>query len=202
MKRKRNSKHFNLFEEYKKSFEYIKESKKFIYLIIAIFFFFFLIGFFVPAPEFLYDKILEYIRGILEKIGDMSFLELIWFIILNNIKSTFFGIIFGVALGVFPILSSITNGYMLGFVSDYSIRMSNGNFLSLWRILPHGVFELPAVFISLGLGVKIGMFIFQKDKRRAFKNYLNNSLKAFLLIIIPLLIIAGFIEGILMTLLK
>jgi len=37
-------------------------------------------------------------------------------------------------------------------------------FLSLWRLLPHGIFELPAVFISLGMGLKIGMFIFQKKK--------------------------------------
>jgi uncharacterized membrane protein SpoIIM required for sporulation len=61
---------------------------------------------------------------------------------------------------------------------------------------------LPAIFISLGLGLKTGMFIFQKDKIKILKKYLYNSIKVFLLIVIPLLIIAGFIEGTLMFLLK
>ena len=34
----------------------------------------------------------------------------------------------------------------------------------LFRLLPHGIFELPAIFISLGLGLRFGMFIFQKEK--------------------------------------
>jgi len=32
----------------------------------------------------------------------------------------------------------------------------------LWRLVPHGIFELPAVFISLGLGIKLGTFIFRE----------------------------------------
>lgn len=191
---------FNILREYKKCLEYIKESKNFIYIIIGIFFFFVLFGFFIPAPDFLYNKIMDFIRELLGKTENMSQLELMSFIISNNIKSTFFGIIFGIFFGIFPIINAVANGYMLGFVSLVSVN--NGGISTLWRIFPHGIFELPAVFISLGLGLKFGMFIFQKKKLKSFKSYLINSLRIFLLVIIPLLIIAGIIEGILITLIK
>ena len=88
---------------------------------------------------------------------------------------------------------AIANGYILGFVSSMSVE--SAGVASLGKIIPHGIFELPAIFISLGLGLKFGTFAFQKNKAKSFKNYLINSLRVFLLIVIPLLIIAGIIEG-------
>jgi stage II sporulation protein M len=189
-------KKFNLLNEYKQSFKYIKESKKFIYSAIGIFFFFVLFGYFIPAPEFIYKKILEFITELIQQTQNLSQGDLIKFIIFNNIKSTFFVILFGVILGIFPVIGAITNGYVLGFVALLSVK--SGGILTLWKILPHGIFELPAVFVSLGLGIKIGTFIFQKKKLKSLIDYFSKSLKVFLLIIIPLLIIAGIIEGTLM----
>ena len=63
MKKKRRKKeNFSLKEEYRKSWDYIKESKNFIYAIIAIFFVFSLIGFFVPASDFIKESILEFLE--------------------------------------------------------------------------------------------------------------------------------------------
>jgi len=196
MKKRKKDKNFDLKEEYKNSWNYLKESKNFIYIIIAVFFVFVLIGFFIPAPDSLAEQILKFIEELLEKTQEMSQGELIKFIFFNNLQSSFYGMIFGVLLGIFPVIAAIANGYLLGFVS--SISVENNGFLVLWRLLPHGIFELPAIFISLGLGLKFGTFIFQKRKLESFKEYFFNSLKVFFLIIIPLLIIAGIIEGSLM----
>ena len=125
----------------------------------------------------------------------MSQIELIKFIFVNNIQSSFFGIIFGVFLGIFPVIGAIGNGYILGFVSLMAFEKEGIDVLL--RLLPHGIFELPAVFISLGLGLKFGTFIFQKNKGELFKEYFWNSLRVFLFIVVPLLIIAAIIEGIL-----
>lgn len=199
-KRGQKRKGFNLLKEYKNSWNYVKDSKIFIYAVIGIFLFFILIGFFLPTPSFIYDAIINYIRDILAKTENMSLLNTIFFIISNNVQSTFFGILFGIFFGIFPVINAIINGYLLGFVS--SISVANGGILTLWRLLPHGIFELPAVFISLGLGLKLGMFVFQKNKIKSLKDYLISSFKAFLLIVIPLLVIAGIIEGTLISLLK
>jgi stage II sporulation protein M len=200
--RKKNikKKSFNLLREYRESWNYLKESKKFIYLATGIFFLFLLIGFFIPTPQFIYDEIIKFIRELMNQTQDMSQLDMIGFIISNNVQTTFLNIIFGAFFGIFPLIDAVANGYVLGFVS--SISVNNSGLLSLWKILPHGIFELPAVFISFGLGLKTGMFIFHKDKIKTLKNYFINSLKVFLLIIVPLLIIAGIIEGTLIFLLK
>jgi stage II sporulation protein M len=123
----------------------------------------------------------------------MSQPELTSFIFRNNLQSSFFGMIFGVVFGIFPIITIIANGYLLGYVA--SVAVNAEGILSLWRILPHGIFELPAIFISLGLGLKLGTFIFQKEKIKSLKKNLIKSVKTFILIIIPLLIVAAIIES-------
>jgi len=155
--KKRN---FSLIEEYKKSWDFIKESRNFIYVIILLFFVSSLLGFFISLPEIIITQILDFIREILEKTQGMSQYELMSFIFSNNIQSSFMGMILGIFLGIFPIFSAISNGFILGFVSSLSV--SAEGFVVLWRLFPHGIFELPAIFISLGLGLKIGTFIFQK----------------------------------------
>ena len=190
MKKQEN---FNFIEEYKKSWNFIRESKNFIYSVIGIFFIFSLIGFFITTPTIIAEQILKFIEELLLKTQDMGQFELIRFIFFNNIQSSFFGMIFGVFLGIFPILAVVANGYVLGFVA--SLVVNDGGILVLWRLFPHGIFELPAIFISLGLGLKIGTFIFQEKKFESLKKYSLNSLRVFLFIVLPLLIIAAIIEG-------
>jgi stage II sporulation protein M len=186
-------KKFNLLREYKKCFAYLRESRKFIYLAFGIFLFFALIGFFIPAPGFIEKNILQIISEIIQKTTGMSQLELTGFIFFNNLQSSFFGIVLGIFLGIFPVISAIFNGYLLGFVSSYTVKEQG--FFYLWRLFPHGIFELPAVFISFGLGIRFGSFLFKKDKKKYFNYFLENSVKTFLLIVIPLLVIAALIEG-------
>ena len=196
------SKKFNLKEEYKESWSYIIESKKFIYFIVSLFFIFTLIGFFIPAPESVSEQIFKFIKELLEKTEGMSQGELVRFIFFNNLQSSFFGMIFGILLGIFPFFAAVANGYLLGFVA--SITVENGGFITLWRVLPHGIFELPAIFISLGLGLRMGLIIFQKGsflhKFESLRRYFWNSLKVFLFIVLPLLITAAIIEGTLISL--
>lgn len=199
-KSKKKKKRFNLLEEYKDSWNYIKQSKDFIYVIVAVFFIFMLIGFFLPAPESIANQLLDFLKKLVAETQNLSMAGLIRFIFLNNVQSSFFSMIFGIFLGIFPVVAAIINGYLLGFVSAMSVQ-SEGISILL-RLLPHGIFELPAIFISLGLGLKFGTFIFQKKKIEFFKKYLFSSLKVFFLIIVPLLIVAGIIEGSFIFLLK
>ncbi|MFW6233265.1 MAG: stage II sporulation protein M [Nanoarchaeota archaeon] len=196
----KNKKLNNLIKKYKESFKYIKESKNYIYLIIILFILSSLIGFFMQTPSLLETKILEFIEEILTKTQGMNQLELILFIFLNNLQSTFIGILSGIFFGIIPLISSLSNGYLIGFVGEKTVNLEG--IISLWRLLPHGIFELPAIFISLGLGLKIGCFIFNKNKKEYIKENIKKSLKVFFLIIIPLLVIAAIIEGSLIYLLS
>lgn len=201
MKKLREKTKRNFFtENYTKSWVYLKESMNFIYIIIGIFLFFSLVGFFIPVPELMQEKILDFIKELLNKTEGMSQIDLIKFIFLNNLQSSFSGMIFGFLLGIFPVMAAIANGYLLGFVALISV--DNGGWLILFKLLPHGIFELPAIFISLGLGLKLGTCIFRKEISKSFNEYFINSLRTFLFIVIPLLLIAGIIEGSLIFLLN
>jgi len=72
MRKKRGKKKFDLKNQYQQSWEYIKESRNFIYITLIIFLLFAFIGAFVPAPEFLEQQILEFIEELLRKTAEMS----------------------------------------------------------------------------------------------------------------------------------
>jgi len=190
MKRK-----FNLKKEFLNSWEYLKESRNFVYAIAAIFLVSVLVGFFVPPSDSLLQQILEILRELLEKTEGMSVGELISFIFFNNLWAGFLGLSLGILLGIFPIVATISNGYLLGFVANLSVE--SGGLSSLWMILPHGIFELPAIFISFGLGLKLGFSIFKIKEKGFFKKIAMSSLKTFIFIVVPLLFVAAIIEGIL-----
>ncbi len=192
MKSKKNKKAF-FGESYSKSWKFLKDSRNFIYAVAGVFFVFALLGFFVPTPDPIAREILKIIEEIVKKTEGMSGFELIRFIFFNNLQSSFMGIAFGIAFGIFPVLFAIFNGYLLGFVASMAVEAEGGGVL--WRIFPHGIFELPAVFISLGMGLRIGIEVLQHNKFKSFKNYLYEFARVFILIVVPLLIIAAIIEG-------
>jgi len=191
-------KKFSFLKIYSDCFRYIKSCRKQIYSIISLFFIFAIIGFFVPISKEIMDIILEYIKQILEQTKDLSMFQLISFIFLNNLQASFLGLTLGLLLGIFPVFFVIFNGYVLGVIA--SLTVSQEGLISLLKLFPHGIFELPAVFISLGMGLKLGSFIFQKKKKEFFKKNISGSIKTFLFIILPLLLIAAIIEGVLIFL--
>lgn len=192
MTRKKQKKKFSFKEQYSRSWDYIKESRKFIYAVIIIFFVFTFVGFFIPAPGYIYNQLTSYIKELALQASNLSGIQLILFIFFNNLKSSFFGIIFGIFFGIFPAFIALFNGYILGFVANESVRADGA--LVLLRLLPHGIFELSAIFISLGVGMRLGGLLFKKDKN-LLKENLFDALRVFLLVVVPLLIAAAIIEG-------
>lgn len=184
---------FSLKEEYTKCWDYLKKTKKYIMFIIFFFILTALVGFFFKTPELISQEIFKLLEEILAKTSGMNQGELTSFIFFNNLQSSFMGMIFGFILGIFPLIGTITNGYLLGFVARMAVAKEG--FVSLLSLLPHGIFELPAIFISLGMGLKFGTFLFKKQKQKTFEDYLWNSTRVFVFIVIPLLIIAAIIEA-------
>jgi stage II sporulation protein M len=152
-----------------------------------------MIGFFLPAPDSITQQIFKFIEDLILKTEGMNQFQITKFIFLNNLQSSFTSMIFGIPLGIFPLASTMLNGYLIGFVSAISVK-TDGIFI-LWRLVPHGIFELPTLFISLGLGLKLGTFIFQKNKIQSLKKYFRKSLIVFFFVVFPLLILAAIIEG-------
>ncbi len=181
-------------KNYSKCFDYLKNSKKFIFLVIGLFLFSLILGY-VYHPEEISSFILEYIDKILKDTQGMNSSQMILFIFLNNLRVGFAGVLWGFFIGIPSVLFTLANGYVVGFVSYLAVSSSGAG--SLLNLLPHGIFELPAIFISFAMGIKFGTFIFYKDMMNKFVYFFKESLRVFIFVIIPLLIIAAIIEGIL-----
>lgn len=187
--RNSNSKSLSIKTQFNEAKNYLKETKNYIYAIIALFFICAILGFvFKENLTFLNDMLKDLIRET-ENLGTW---ETIFFILQNNLQSALIACVSGIFLGIVPLTNAILNGLVLGYVAALSTEVAG--FGILWRLLPHGIFELPAIFIALGLGIKLGFSIFNPVK---FKSNFYNSANTFLMIVIPLLILAAFIEGIL-----
>ncbi len=178
----------------KKSIQYLKSSLNYIYITLSLLIISAVIGFiFAEQLETLFS-LDELLRQIIAKTIYLNSYQLTAFILTNNAIAALISIIGGIVLGIMPILSSIGNGTILGYV------LEKVGVTEFWRLLPHGIFELPAIIISFGLGIKLGFSIFSKNKLKTFKQRLHNALLVFTFIVVPLLVIAAVIEGILIAL--
>jgi len=192
-KAKKHKQHPKITSELQNVVKTIKTSKNCIYFGISVFVITILIGYFFPM--FFTEEILEVLKSLALAFEGLTTFQIIIKILFNNSMVTLLTIIMGIIFGILPLWTTIQNGYIIGFIINKVIE-SEGP-LVLWRLLPHGIFELPAIFISIGLGLKIGEKVIKRDNPGLF---LLDSLRVFLLIILPLLIIAAIIEGLLIGL--
>ena len=199
LQRNRRVKNFSIKDEYKEAFRYIKESDNYIAIIIGIFSFLFMLGFIFPyiAPKEALDPILaivqDWVKDILEKTEGLDFFGMWAFIFQNNLSVAFISLFSGFIFAILPIVLLFSNALFVGIISGLVANISGISVF--WKILPHGIFELPAIFISIALGIRFGTFIFFKNPLKKFKYYFINSIRVFIFIIIPLLLIASFIEA-------
>ena len=158
----------------KESIKFINKSKKYIYTIALIFLASLLLGFLLAnilAP-LLNPLLLETIKKA-ENLNTFS--EFFNFIFLNNSMVSLLGMILGIFFGIFPIIISSFNGLLIGYVIKKITE--TGGFLEIWRLFPHGIFELPAAIISLGIGLKLGRDLIKnftaKNKKDTAKKVLG-----------------------------
>jgi stage II sporulation protein M len=189
----------HLREQFKEAKSYLKESYNYIHIALGVFVLSTILGFALHNQLTFIDDLL---KQLVDKTAGLNTGEMVFFILQNNLQSALFSVFFGIFFGIFPLTSNISNGIVLGYVLQRSYEVVG--ILSWWRILPHGVFELPAIFISFALGMKLGftLFLDRKIRYKEFRRRLYNSVNTFLMIVIPLLIIAAIIEGVLIGVLN
>ncbi len=189
----RKKKRYSIFNEYKETWNFLKKSKYYLLGVVLAFILFFIIGFFVPVPEFILSMIKEWVSEILKQTEGLGFFGMWFFIFKNNVSIAFLAIFLGLFFGLFPALSLIFNAYFVGAVTSMVVKETNIS--EIWRLVPHGIFELPAIFISFAIGIKIGTFILYRNPWEKMKEYLKNGFKIFIYFVVPLLIIAAIIEA-------
>ncbi|WP_432403046.1 stage II sporulation protein M [Wukongibacter sp. M2B1] len=117
-------------------------------------------------------------------------------IMVNNISVSFKAFVFGVTLGIGTIYVLFYNGAILGALTGLVYIF--GNPVHYWSlILPHGIIELTAIFISGGAGLIVARSILIPREYLRKHSIIKGAKEAVSLVfgIILMLIIAGVIEG-------
>ncbi len=147
-----------------------------------------------------FSLLLEELEGLASEIKDRDFIGTVLFIFFNNLKAAALAVITGPLLGIIPVLQAAANGVIIGVVIRLSAE-SAGVLTIMLSLLPHGIFEIPAMLISWGLGLWLGLWPFSKDNIK-FRQRVSMAASAWLRYVVPLLAIAALIEGALISALK
>ena len=133
----------------------------------------------------------------------------------NNTAICFEGIVIGTIPFAFvsiPLL--IKNGYFIGMALVFCKEISGTSIMKLlvFEILPHGVFEISALLLSMSIGIHLCLSltkkllnIIYKDENKNIKNgkkddvkikdLFKEYLRLVIFLILPLIVLAGFIEA-------
>ncbi len=117
-------------------------------------------------------------------------------IMTNNLSVSFATFALGITGGVGTIWMMVLNGLLLGVVGAATWRA--GMALQLWSfVAPHGVLELPAIFIAGGAGLEIARGLLFPGLLPRKVSLVRAGARASQLVLgtIPLLVVAGVIEG-------
>ena len=142
---------------------------------------------------------LEELGGILAPFTFNMFI----FIFLKNVVTLLFSFAFGPIFCIVPAATLLLNGWIVGLVSTVVTEQKSLGFV-LAGLLPHGVIELPALFIgeaaALSFGIMAIIALFKKEKRELFLPSLKQNLR-YLTLAVALMLPAAAIETFLTPLL-
>ncbi len=144
-------------------------------------------------PEF-YKNYIEQFFSKFKFIKNYSSEMLVLVIFCNNaIKSLVF-MLTGFFFGIAPLVFIAANGFLLGLVLAIK-EQSMGIFNVLMLIVPHGILEIPAVLLASSQGVVLGYRFYEAlFKGKEFRVYVIDSIKFYLKFVLPILLIAAFVE--------
>jgi len=118
------------------------------------------------------------------------------YIMTNNLTVSFVTFAGGIVFGLGTLWYLFVNGMMLGVIGAACHQY--GMSIALWSfVAPHGALELPSILIAGGAGLRLGHSMLFPGALRWKESVARGGIEATRLVagIIPLLIIAGTLEG-------
>ncbi len=180
-----------------KDIEYIYSLKKYLVLIIVVF----LISVFwgliaaIAYPEES-ARLIESFRNRFGWITVLDPFDRMLAIFRNNALDSLLALLLGIGFGIVPFFIIASNGFFLGMIT-FVYAEKAGIFFVLASILPHGIIELPMIFLSAAIGIRLGHEFLKwlRGSRSGLAAEIMRGIKFYIRIIFPLLFIAAVIES-------
>ncbi|MBI2644672.1 stage II sporulation protein M [Candidatus Uhrbacteria bacterium] len=120
-------------------------------------------------------------------------------IFVNNTTAALIMIFGGVFFGLVPFFAIFFNGFIMGYIIvgsffAFPVSILKTLYFSFATIIPHGIFEIPAILFSAALGMRFGIEWMQKSSAPNRGDIFRKNFMSALLTI-PLLIFVLFIAA-------
>ena len=133
--------------------------------------------------------------GVVDETGRMS----VFGLLMNNWRAMLLSALYGlIPFAFLPLMSLVSNGALIGVLAG--IYQANGMSLTalLAGLVPHGVFELPAIVLSIACGVRLCwnmcLLVTGSPKKVPFPELAEELLRVLVLVVAPMTVAAAFIE--------
>ena len=134
-------------------------------------------------------------NGVYTESGGISFFALLF----NNIRASALMAILGIIPFLFlPAIILGYNAVIIGIACAFSMAMGTGVSFLVLALLPHGIFEIPALILSAALGIYLCKELVKKlvgrSRLASFSGVFLSMLRFYLCVILPLLVEAALVE--------
>jgi len=168
------------------------------WILIAVVLFGIGIVFGLAAPDSITSLLSEELTSLEELSGTLTpfTFSMFIFIFIKNVIALLVSFVLSPIFCLVPVLALAVNGWLVGLVSTIVMEEESLGFV-LAGLLPHGIIELPALFIgeaaALSFGAMTVVVLFKKEKRNLLLPSLRQNLK-YLAIALALFLPAAIIE--------
>jgi len=154
----------------------------------------FLGGILAPPP------VQQQVTGALQVVGeqyrDLAGGTLFFYILLHNVMASLLLLISGLLYGVIPILAVGSNGFVLGVLYNQEAA-AVGYSRAAMKVVPHGIFEIPALLITASYGLWLGILAIRRFRGKEgapLRVPVNHAFERYFAVVFPLLVLAAAIE--------
>ncbi|MCX7572339.1 stage II sporulation protein M [Tumebacillus sp. DT12] len=182
------------------SLRILRQNRSYILLAAALFMIGWVLGaVFQEALMELVATSLQHLQDIVEKTqAKNSPLYTSGVIFLNNLMASFAMMLYGIPFAFLTVFALFLNGLTVGVVFQMAGEHGSLWEMVLYGLLPHGIFELPAIFIAAAFGIKLGLIWFrplpEMTRMQSFKHVFREVFSISWVIVL-LLVVAGLVEG-------
>jgi stage II sporulation protein M len=145
-------------------------------------------------PEYAMQSV-SGLEELVQMLEGLSPLEIMLLIFINNTIAMFISVLFGIVLGIVPLLVLVLNGFIIGTIVRL-LLVENGLPFIIAGLIPHGIIEIPLLLLSASIGMRIGHEVLRAlaGKPSDIKDVFINGMKFFFYWMIPLIFVAALIE--------
>jgi stage II sporulation protein M len=148
------------------------------------------------APPALRQQVTDALQVVGEQYRDFAGGTLFFYILLHNVMASLLLLASGLLYGIVPVLAVGSNGFVLG-VLYHQEAMAAGYLQAAMKVVPHGIFEIPALLFTASYGLWLGNLAIRRIRGKEgapLRGPVNHAFERYFAVVFPLLVMAAAIE--------